>query len=79
MRATVVLMMIGAECHPEFGIEEFPRRGEAVVCRHRGNKRIGFMLETTDKNVHERFPVSRSLFGVPTDIPRRSHPDSSRP
>jgi hypothetical protein len=31
MRATVVLMMIGAERRPEFGIEEFPRRGRS--CR----------------------------------------------
>src|SRR5882672_1739588 len=33
---------------------------EALVCRHRGRKRIGLMLETSDKNVHERLPVLRS-------------------
>jgi len=33
MRATVVLIMIGAECRREFGTEEFPRREER--CRMR--------------------------------------------
>jgi hypothetical protein len=52
--------MIGAEYRPEFGAEEFPRCEQAVVCRHRGGKRIGLMLETSDKDVHEKLPVSRS-------------------
>jgi len=33
MRATVVLIMIGAECRREFGTEEFPRREQR--CRMR--------------------------------------------
>jgi hypothetical protein len=33
---------------------------EAVICRHRGSKRIGLMLETSDKNIHEKLPVLRS-------------------
>jgi hypothetical protein len=34
---------------------------KAVVCRHRGGKRIGLTLEPSDKNVHEKLPVPRSL------------------
>jgi hypothetical protein len=33
---------------------------KAVVCRHRGGKRIGLLLETSDKDVHETLPVSGS-------------------
>jgi hypothetical protein len=33
---------------------------KAVGCRHRGGKRIGLTLETSDKDVHEKLPVSRS-------------------
>jgi hypothetical protein len=33
---------------------------KAVVCRHRGGKRIGVSLETSDKDVHEKLPVLRS-------------------
>src|ERR1700704_6067240 len=33
---------------------------EAVICRHRRSKRIGLMLETSNKDVHEKLPVLRS-------------------
>jgi hypothetical protein len=35
---------------------------ETVICRHRGGKRIGLMLKTSDKNVHEKLPVLRLRF-----------------
>jgi hypothetical protein len=34
---------------------------KAVVCPHRGDKRIDLTLETSDKNVHEKLSVPRSL------------------
>ena len=48
---------------------------EALVCRHRRNKRIGLMLETSDKNVHEKLPVLRSptIERPPVIVCRQEH------